>query len=94
MTPLKDLDSYNIGWSAFRLCPGICPSYKMNAFCTSEDFDAFIVLHSVQPRNADAENPYPKMTQFAGSRSAKVNWHFSTDQVHNKLRSLYPLFQG
>lgn len=25
---------------------------------------------------------------------AKVNWHFTTDQARNKLRSAYPLWHG
>jgi hypothetical protein len=32
------------------------PCFRMNAFCASENFDALIVLRSLQPHQASAEN--------------------------------------
>ncbi len=47
------------------------PCFRMNAFCATENFDAFIVFHSSQPRDFGAENSQLQTVQFSGIRSPK-----------------------
>jgi hypothetical protein len=43
----------------------------MNAFCASENFDAFIVFHSSQPGNRSRKLEF-KMREHSGSRAKKT----------------------
>ena len=43
------------------------PCFKMNAFCASENFDAFIVFRFSQPGTLDAENSSQKRSSLLGA---------------------------
>jgi hypothetical protein len=43
----------------------------MNAFCASENFDAFIVLRSSQPGDVTAENSSSERSSFRGSDQSR-----------------------
>jgi hypothetical protein len=43
------------------------PCFKMNAFCASENFDAFIAFRSSQPREIRTENSNSKRSSFRGA---------------------------
>jgi hypothetical protein len=42
----------------------------MNAFCASENFDAFIVFRSSQPGDVSAENSSFERSSFQGSEQS------------------------
>jgi len=44
----------------------------MDAFCASENFDAFIVFRSSQPRDATAENSSFERSSLQGSEHAQI----------------------
>ncbi|PSM16464.1 hypothetical protein [Nitratireductor sp. StC3] len=49
----------------------------MNAFCASENFDAFIVFRSSQPRDVTAENSSFERSSFQGSEQWEDHALFS-----------------
>ncbi|TIN33738.1 MAG: hypothetical protein E5Y10_31780 [Mesorhizobium sp.] len=59
----------------------------MNAFCASENFDAFIVFRSSQPRDVAAENSTFERSSFQGSEQF-YSTHTMEDEPHLGSRLL------
>ncbi|QNT68045.1 hypothetical protein [Defluviicoccus vanus] len=55
------------GWQMSATGTPSTPCFKMNAFCASENFDAFIVFRSSRPRDVAAENSNHKGSSLRGS---------------------------
>ncbi|MGY6644833.1 MAG: hypothetical protein ACXIVD_06390, partial [Salinarimonas sp.] len=43
------------------------PCFRMNAFCASENFDAFIVFRSSQPTDITADNSSSEWSSLQGA---------------------------